>query len=171
MKSKRKYFGLFEKSDIQTDQSKQFITLKQISENHPEAEFRFPPLCLKHRLVTTFTRKYPPVQDHKPAPMTYNIDLSHTDTITPFTLKSKGGVPWGTVEQTSGLKYDNFGLHSHAHAEPRVSVADHHRPLCNNPGGQTPRQDACKPRAGLFLGNTCQVQQFCALDKMKRMLD
>lgn len=119
------------------------------------------PHLLKTRLnhvVTTFTRKYSPVQDHKLQSMTYNIDLSHTDTITLFTLKSKRVVPWGTVGQTSGLKYYSFRLHSHAQAEPRVSAADRHHPLCNNPGGQTPRQDACKPRAGLFLGNTCQVQ-------------
>jgi len=109
-----------------------------------------------NHVVTTFTRKHSPAQDHKRQSMTSNIDLSHTDTITLF--KSKRVFPWGTVGQTSGLKYYSFRLHSHAQAEPQVSAADRHHPLCNNPGEQTPRQDACKPRAGLFLGNTCQVQ-------------
>ncbi len=84
--------------------------------------------------------------------MTYNIDLSHTDTRTPFTLKSKGGVPWGTVQQTSGLKYDRFGLHRHAQAEPRVSVSDHHRPLCNSPGDRRPAKMRANQGPAFFLG-------------------
>lgn len=133
----------------QTDESKYFIALKPISENSTILFLHLPKT--QHWIMW-----WRHLQESIPLCKTTNCNPWHTILIyrTPI---QKPFSPWNQREWFHGVLWDRH-LWNITVLEPQVSAADRHHPLCNTPGGKTPRQDACKPRAGLFLGNTCQVQ-------------